>query len=159
MKIQVKILNKKFYKDGVLPKYATDGSAAIDLITTESVTFSPESIVKIHTGLALWLGGHDDTQMRYFRPHWGYAALIIPRSGLGTKGIVLANTVGLIDEDYQGELLIQAWNRNNNPISISEGDRIAQLMIVPVAKTEWEIVDEFSAPTKRGSGCFGHSGV
>lgn len=182
MWIEIKILNKEFYytkvKGGVgvgkdvdrykFPSYATQGSAAIDLICTEDIVIYPGEVKEIRTGLAVWIGNgckNYPASVGYVDSH--AAALILPRSGLGTKGLVLANAVGLIDEDYQGELIVQAWNRNPHITSnyqdprifrLKAGDRFAQLMFVPVIKAEWEIVDEFSNTTDRGEDGFGSTG-
>jgi dUTP pyrophosphatase len=175
MKIQLKILNKEFYKDrdGVypwsdnnLPCYATPGSAAIDLVCTEGVTIYPGETKMIHTGIAIWIGSENSGNNRALQ---GVAGLILPRSGLGgDKGLILANTVGLIDEDYQGELLVKAWNRlgsylNDIPcvchsVELKAGDRFCQLLFMPVIKTQWEIVEEFSEDTQRGTGGFNSTG-
>jgi len=165
MKIDIKILNKEFYtqESNGLPRYQTDGSAALDLVCTEDATIYPGETKMIPTGLAVWIGSNT-----------GIAGLILPRSGLGTKGLVLANTIGLIDEDYQGELIISAWNRNEvitgqhmnylkwnheQIINLKAGDRIAQLMFIPVIKTEWNIVEDFNDNTQRGSSGFGSTGI
>ncbi len=185
MQIELKILNKELYGldyrldslyEQYLPSYATSGSAAIDLICTEDITIYPGETKQIHTGIAIHIGSYTDTPMKAYREHWDYAGLIIPRSGLGTKGLILANTVGLIDSDYQGELLVQAWNRlpcldvqfrqdsydvmksEYNKIEIDPGDRFAQLVIVPIARATWKLVDEFTSITDRGAGGFGHTG-
>lgn len=174
MKIQIKVLNKEFYqyeKWGKvyydLPQYQTFGSCAVDLDCTEDVVIRPQERVKIPTGLAIWIGGGTQGVGKTVE-NTAIAGLILPRSGLGTKGLVLANTVGLIDTDYQGELIISAWNSLtadqsresvvNNTIAIKKGNRIAQLMFVPVIKAEFELVDDFKGKTLRGDGGFGHSG-
>ena len=172
MQIELKILNKEFYSEesngmllNPLPSYQTLGSAAIDLVCIEDITIYPGETKQIHTGIAIHIGSHTDTPMKSYREHWDYAGLIIPRSGLGTKGLILANTVGLIDSDYQGEILVQAWNRNNEvylrskgpniSIVLKSGDRFAQLVIVPIARANWKVVEEFSNTTDRGTGGFG----
>ncbi len=147
-KLQVKILDKRVGKEFPLPGYSTAGSAGMDLraCLDTTLTLSPGDSELIPTGLAIYI---EDP---------GYAAMILPRSGLGHKhGIVLGNLVGLIDSDYQGELMISCWNRGKETFSIDPGDRIAQLIIVPVHQTSFEIVDEFST-TDRGAGGFGSSG-
>ena len=162
MKVELKILNKKFYREesnGVLlnplPNYTTHGSAALDLVCTENCRLNPQQRLLIPTGLAIWIGsGISDNLL-------GVAGMILPRSGLGTKGLVLANTVGLIDEDYQGELKISAWNSlpfEDSAIFLQAGDRIAQIMFIPVLKVAFNVVDEFSNATDRGVGGFGSSG-
>ena len=148
-KIQLKVLNPKVGKDFPLPNYSTTGSAGLDLraCLNEPLTLSPGSAELIPTGLAMHIA---DSQ---------YAATILPRSGLGHKhGIVLGNLVGLIDSDYQGEILISCWNRGNKNFTINPGDRIAQMVIVPVVQVEFEIVEEFQA-SDRGANGFGSSGA
>ena len=147
-KIQLKILDKRLGNEFPMPHYATDGAAGIDLracVICETIIASGETIL-INTGMALHIADP------------GLTAVILPRSGLGHKhGIVLGNLVGLIDSDYQGEIMISCWNRSAQPFTILPGERIAQLIIVPVVKADFEVVGEFHA-TKRGSGGFGHTG-
>lgn len=146
--LQVKIINPIVGKTIPLPGYSTTGSAGMDLraCIEEPLTIAPAETVLIPTGLAIYL---QDPQ---------YAALILPRSGLGHKhGIVLGNLVGLIDSDYQGELMISCWNRGSTAFTIQQGDRVAQLIIVPVVQASFSIVDEFKQ-TERGVGGFGSSG-
>jgi dUTP pyrophosphatase len=148
-KVELKIVNPKVGTEIPMPEYATDGSAAIDLraCIDDMLQVLPGETKLIPTGIALNM---QDT---------GMAATILPRSGLGHKhGIVLGNLVGLIDSDYQGELFISVWNRGNDEFSINSGDRIAQLMFIPVLKADFVLVDEFEA-TERGAGGFGHTGV
>lgn len=147
--LQVKILNAKIGKDIPMPSYSTPGSAGMDLraCLEESLDLAPAETSLIPTGVAIFVADP------------GYAALILPRSGLGHKhGIVLGNLVGLIDSDYQGELMISAWNRGSSNFTIEPGDRIAQLIVVPVQQVEFSIVSEFLS-TKRGTGGFGSSGL
>jgi dUTP pyrophosphatase len=147
--IQVKILNSKIGDDIPLPAYSTPGSAGMDLraCLDESLNLAPAETSLIPTGIAIFVADP------------GYAALILPRSGLGHKhGIVLGNLVGLIDSDYQGELMISAWNRGATNFTIEPGDRIAQLVVVPVQQVEFSVVSEFSS-TDRGAGGFGSSGL
>jgi dUTP pyrophosphatase len=147
--LQVKILNAKIGKDIPMPSYSTPGSAGMDLraCLEESLDLAPAETSLIPTGVAIFV---EDP---------GYAALILPRSGLGHKhGIVLGNLVGLIDSDYQGELMISAWNRGSSNFTIEPGDRIAQLIVVPVQQVEFSIVSEFLS-TERGTGGFGSSGL
>lgn len=147
-KLQVKILDPRIGKELPLPEYATGGSAGLDLraCLDSPLTLHPGETQLIPTGLSIYL---EDPNT---------AALILPRSGLGHKhGIVLGNLVGLIDSDYQGELMVSCWNRGSDSFTIEVGDRIAQLMIVPVIQAEFDIVDEF-AESDRGEGGFGHSG-
>lgn len=147
-KLQVKIVNDKMGKQWPLPQYATQGSAGLDLraCLDQSLQLAPGETKLIPTGLAIYLADSN------------YAAMILPRSGLGHKhGIVLGNLVGLIDSDYQGELMVSCWNRGQAGFIIEPGERIAQLIIVPVMQAEFEIVKEFHA-TERGAGGFGHTG-
>ena len=147
--LQVKILNSKIGNDIPLPSYSTLGAAGMDLraCLDESLNLAPAETSLIPTGIAIFVADP------------GYAALILPRSGLGPKhGIVLGNLVGLIDSDYQGELMISAWNRGASNFTIEPGDRIAQLVVVPVQQVEFSVVSEFSS-TDRGAGGFGSSGL
>ncbi|MEX0951268.1 MAG: dUTP diphosphatase [Gammaproteobacteria bacterium] len=147
--IQVKIVNPRLGRDFELPHYATDGSAGMDLraCLDAAITVAPGQTQLIPTGLALNIADP------------ALAAVILPRSGLGHKhGIVLGNLVGLIDSDYQGELFISCWNRGHESFTIEPGDRIAQLMFVPVVKAAFQIVEDFTA-TARGAGGFGHTGI
>ncbi len=147
-KIELKILDKRLGEEFPLPAYATDGSAGMDLraMLDNSLQLHPGQTELIPTGMAIHI---ED-------PH--QAAMILPRSGLGHKhGIVLGNLVGLIDADYQGQLFVSCWNRGNETFQVEVGERIAQLVIVPVIRAHFEVVDEFNA-SERGSGGFGHSG-
>jgi dUTP pyrophosphatase len=146
--IELKILDPRLGREIPLPAYATTGSAGLDLraCLTEPLTVHPGETHLIPTGLAMHIADP------------GLAAMVLPRSGLGHKhGIVLGNLVGLIDSDYQGELLVSCWNRGHAPFTIDIGERIAQLIIVPVVRAEFAIVPEFT-PSTRGTGGFGHSG-
>lgn len=146
--LQVKILNPRIGAEIPLPSYATEGSAGMDLraCIEHPVNLQPGATFLVPTGIAIHIGNP------------GYAALILPRSGLGHKhGLVLGNLVGLIDSDYQGELMVSCWNRSGVAYSISPGERIAQLMIIPVAQARLVVVDEFTA-SHRGAGGFGHTG-
>lgn len=147
-KIQLKVLDQRLGKEFPLPTYATDGSAGLDLraMLQQPLQLNPSETQLIPTGMAIHIG---DPKL---------AAMILPRSGLGHKhGIVLGNLVGLIDSDYQGELMISCWNRGNDCFTIQPGERIAQLILVPVIHAGFEIVNEFIA-TNRADGGFGHSG-
>lgn len=148
MKLQVKVLDKRIGTEFPLPSYATTGSAGLDLraCISEPLTIEAGETKLIGTGLALYI---QDS---------AYAGLVLPRSGLGHKhGIVLGNLVGLIDSDYQGELMLSCWNRGQQAFTIQVGERLAQYVLVPVIQAELTIVDEFVA-TERGAGGFGHSG-
>lgn len=148
MQIDLKILNHPFYKEFSLPAHATEGSAGLDLraAVEGALEIKPNSAELIPTGIAIHVADPK------------YAALILPRSGLGHKnGIVLGNLVGLIDADYQGELLISCWNRSDNPFTVNRGDRIAQLMIVPVMQASWNIVEDFAHSDRKAQG-FGSTG-
>ena len=147
--IQLKILDSRLGEKYPLPRYATDGSAGLDLraCTQKTLQLMPNQTELISTGLAIYIAQAN------------LAAVILPRSGLGHKhGIVLGNLIGLIDSDYQGELFISCWNRGQTHFNIEPGDRIAQLVFVPVVRTQFELVQEF-VETERGIGGFGHSGV
>lgn len=131
-----------------MPEYATDGSAGIDLraCLEAPLEVAPGATHLIPTGIAVHMGNPE------------MAAVILPRSGLGHKhGIVLGNLVGLIDSDYQGQLFVSCWNRSTEPFGIAVGERIAQLVFVPVIRARFQVVDEFEE-SRRGSGGFGHSG-
>ena len=147
--LQAKILDPRLGTDFPLPAYATSGSAGLDLrsMLKEDITLEPGQTVLIPTGLSIYIADP------------GLAALVLPRSGLGHKhGIVLGNLVGLIDSDYQGELMVSCWNRGQTTFTITVGERIAQLMLVPVVQAHFKLVDEFEQ-TERGAGGFGHSGT
>ena len=147
-RIELKVLDPRLGQELPLPEYATAGSAGLDLraCLTEPLTVHPGETHLIPTGLAIHIADS------------GLAALVLPRSGLGHKhGIVLGNLVGLIDSDYQGELLVSCWNRGHAPFTITVGERIAQLILVPVVRAKFEVVAEFT-PSERGTGGFGHSG-
>lgn len=147
--LQVKILNPKIGSELPMPAYATDGSAGLDLraCLSEPLTLQPGQTELIGTGLAIHIADP------------GLAAMILPRSGLGHKhGIVLGNLVGLIDSDYQGELMVSCWNRGQQAFTIEVGERIAQLVLVPVVQAEFEVVSEFGA-SDRGEGGFGSTGT
>ncbi|MFP8967522.1 dUTP diphosphatase [Pokkaliibacter sp. CJK22405] len=146
--LQVKVLDPRIGNEFPLPSYATEGSAGLDLraVLDEALTLAPGETRLIPTGLAIYI---QDPNL---------AAMILPRSGLGHKhGIVLGNLVGLIDSDYQGQLMVSCWNRGQSSFTIEPGERIAQMVLVPVVQAEWEIVNEFHT-SERADGGFGHSG-
>ena len=146
--IEVKILDARVGSEIPLPTYATQGSAGLDLraCLDAPVTLNPGQTELIPTGIAIHIADP------------GLAATILPRSGLGHKhGIVLGNLVGLIDSDYQGQLFISCWNRGDTPFTIESGERIAQLVLVPVVQAEFKVVENFEE-SHRGEGGFGHSG-
>jgi dUTP pyrophosphatase len=146
MKLDLKILDARMREQ--LPAYATTGSAGLDLraCLDEPLTLKPGETALVPTGLAIHVGDP------------GYAAMILPRSGLGHKhGIVLGNLVGLIDSDYQGQLMISTWNRGQTEFTLNPMERLAQLVIVPVVQAEFNIVDDFEEST-RGDGGFGSTG-
>jgi deoxyuridine 5'-triphosphate nucleotidohydrolase len=146
--IRLKVLDERLGRDFPLPEYATGGSAGLDLraCLDGPLVLAPGQTELVPTGLALHI---DDP---------GLAAVLLPRSGLGHRnGIVLGNLVGLIDSDYQGQVLVSAWNRSQQAFTIQPGDRIAQMVILPVVRAHFEIVTSFEA-TARGEGGFGHSG-
>ena len=147
-KIQLKILDDRLGDSIELPNYATTGSAGLDLraCLDEKLAIAPQETVLIPTGIAIYIGDPD------------LAAVILPRSGLGHKHcIVLGNLVGLIDSDYQGQLFVSCWNRSDVAFDIDIGDRIAQMVFVPIAQVDFEQVDDFSL-SERGQGGFGHTG-
>jgi dUTP pyrophosphatase len=146
MKLDVKILDPRLADQ--LPSYATPGSAGLDLraCLDAPLTLQPNAWQLVPTGLAMYLADPN------------YAALILPRSGMGHKhGIVLGNLVGLIDSDYQGQLMVSAWNRSPTAFTIEPMERIAQLVIVPVVQAQFNVVNDF-APTERGAGGYGSTG-
>ena len=147
-KIQLKILDDRIGKEIPLPAHATEGSAGMDLraCIDQTLTLKPGDTQLIPTGIAMHISDP------------GLCATILPRSGLGHKhGIVLGNLVGLIDSDYQGQLFVSCWNRSKDSFNIEPGDRIAQLVFLPVVRVDWEQVDDFES-SDRGAGGFGHSG-
>ena len=146
--IRLKVLDKRLGSEIPLPVRGTDGSAGVDLraCLDAALELKPGDCELIHSGLAIHI---EDPNL---------AAIILPRSGLGHKhGVVLGNLVGLIDSDYQGELLISCWNRGTKPFLIEPGERIAQLVIVPVVQAEFELVTSFEE-SSRGVGGYGHTG-
>ena len=148
-RIELKILDERIGKEIPLPQRGTAGSAGVDLraCVDRPLTLEPGDCELIPTGIAIHIGDP------------GLAAMILPRSGLGHKrGIVLGNLVGLIDSDYQGELMISCWNRGREPFTIEPGERIAQLVVVPVVQADFELVESF-AESARGAGGFGHTGT
>lgn len=146
--VAVKLLDSRLGTEFPLPTYATEGSAGMDLraLLDEALVIQPGATHLIRTGLAIHLADP------------GLAGVILPRSGLGHKhGIILGNTVGLIDSDYQGELMISIWNRSQTPFTLEPGERLAQYVVVPVVQVQLQVVSEFTA-TERGTGGFGSSG-
>ena len=147
-KLQLKVLDPRIGNEFPLPAYATDGSAGMDLraMLDAPLDLAPGKTELIPTGIAIHIGDPD------------LAAVILPRSGLGHKhGIVLGNLVGLIDSDYQGQLFVSCWNRGQETFRVEVGERIAQLMLMPVVRAEFEVVESFDQ-SERGAGGFGHSG-
>ncbi|MFQ6021241.1 MAG: dUTP diphosphatase [Acidiferrobacterales bacterium] len=147
-KVQLKILDSRIGKEFLLPQYATDGSAGVDLIACidEHIRVDPGEAHLIPTGIAIHIA---DPKL---------AAVLLPRSGLGHKhGIVLGNLVGLIDSDYQGQVFVSCWNRGGEHFVVEPGDRIAQMVFVPVVQADLEVVQDFSQ-SGRGGGGFGHTG-
>jgi dUTP pyrophosphatase len=146
--IELKILDKRVGSEIELPHYATDGSAGMDIraCLDEPLEIHPGETHLIPSGIAIHIGDP------------GLAAVLLPRSGLGHKhGIVLGNLTGLIDSDYQGQLFVSCWNRGGDSFTINPGERIAQMVFVPVVQASFEIVDDF-AQSDRGAGGFGHTG-
>jgi dUTP pyrophosphatase len=147
MQVDIKILDERLRE--AMPTYATPGSAGLDLraCLTEPLTLAPNAWQLVPTGMALYLAD----------PH--YAAMILPRSGMGHKhGIVLGNLVGLIDSDYQGQLMVSAWNRTDVAFTIEPMERIAQLVIVPVVQASFNVVKEFADVSQRATGGYGSTG-
>jgi dUTP pyrophosphatase len=145
-RLAVRIIDERLR--GSLPQYATAGAAGLDLRAClgEAITLQPGDSQLVPSGIAIHIGDP------------GYAAIVLPRSGLGAKhGIVLGNLVGLIDSDYQGPVFVSVWNRGNTAFTIQPMDRIAQLVVVPVAQVEWNVVEDFAA-SERGAGGFGSTG-
>lgn len=147
-KVQLKILDQRLGNEIPLPEYATLGSAGLDLraCLEQAVILQPSDTILIPTGLAIHIADHNT------------AAMLLPRSGLGHKhGIVLGNLVGLIDSDYQGQVFVSCWNRGNDAFTIEIGERIAQMIFVPILQVEFEQVNDFDR-SHRGDGGFGHTG-
>ncbi|MEN8291032.1 dUTP diphosphatase [Acinetobacter radioresistens] len=148
MKVQIKVLDTRLGNEWPLPTYATSGSAGLDLraCLDEAVQIKPGETILVKTGMAIYIEDQN------------FAGLILPRSGLGHKhGIVLGNLVGLIDSDYQGELMVSVWNRSQTVFTLEPGERLAQYVLVPVVQAQFEQVNEFTA-SERGTGGFGHTG-
>ncbi|MFM1593498.1 MAG: dUTP diphosphatase [Woeseiaceae bacterium] len=146
--IQLKILDPRVGTDILLPHLATDGSAGMDMraCIDDELVVEPGETILIPTGMAIYIADNN------------LAAILLPRSGLGHKhGLVLGNLTGLIDSDYQGQVFISCWNRSKNAYVVKPGERIAQMVFIPVERVEFEVVDEFEE-TDRGEGGFGHSG-
>jgi dUTP pyrophosphatase len=147
-RLQVRVLDARIGNEFPLPQYATPGSAGLDLraCLDAALVLAPGQTHLIPTGIAVYVADP------------GLAAVLLPRSGLGHKhGIVLGNLVGLIDSDYQGQVMVSCWNRGQAPFTIEPGERIAQMVVVPVVQVDFEVVDEFTA-SDRGAGGFGSSG-
>jgi dUTP pyrophosphatase len=148
-KVALKILDARIGGKFPLPRYGTNGAAGLDMVACidEPLHLRPGDTTLVPTGIAIHIGDP------------GLAAVLLPRSGLGHKhGIVLGNLVGLIDSDYQGQVFISCWNRGRETFTIEPGDRIAQMVFVPVVQAEFEIVPDFEA-SHRGAGGFGHTGI
>ena len=146
--LQLKILDARIGTLWPLPSYATIASAGMDLraCIAQELTLAPGETAMVSAGIAVYLNDAN------------FAAVLLPRSGLGAKGLVLGNLVGLIDADYQGPINMACWNRSSTAFTIQPGDRVAQLVILPIARVTFQIVDEFVA-TERGNGGYGHTGV
>ena len=147
LQVDLKILDERIREH--MPVYATAGSAGLDLraCLDAPLTLQPNAWQLVHTGMAVHLNDP------------GYAALLLPRSGLGHKhGIVLGNLVGLIDSDYQGQLMVSVWNRSDQPFTVEPLERIAQMVIVPVVQAQFNLVDDFAQTSTRGAGGYGSTG-
>ena len=147
LQVDLKILDERIREH--MPVYATAGSAGLDLraCLDEPLTLQPNAWQLVPTGMAVHLNDP------------GYAALLLPRSGLGHKhGIVLGNLVGLIDSDYQGQLMVSVWNRSNEPFTVEPLERVAQMVIVPVVQAQFNVVDDFAQASARGAGGYGSTG-
>ncbi|MCG5512794.1 dUTP diphosphatase [Ectothiorhodospira shaposhnikovii] len=148
--VQIKILDDRIGATFDLPAYKSDMAAGLDLLAAidKPLRLAPNQVELVGTGIAIWINNP------------GYAAMIVPRSGLGHKhGIVCGNLTGIIDADYQGQLHISVWNRSEEHYVINPGDRIAQLLFVPIARADFEVVSDFHANTVRGCGGFGSTGI
>ena len=149
MILNVKIIDERIGKEFTIPKYASTDAAGLDLIAcpANSLTIKPNQTILVPTGIAIHINNSN------------YCAIILPRSGLGHKhGLILGNSVGLIDSDYQGQLMVSCWNRSDTPFTIEPGMRFAQLVILPIAKPNIQFVDEFDYTTTRATGGFGSTG-
>jgi len=146
--LQLKILDPRIGTQWPLPGYATVASAGMDLraCIAQELTLAPGETAMVSAGIAIYLNDAN------------FAAVLLPRSGLGAKGLVLGNLVGLIDADYQGPINMACWNRSNIAFTIQPGDRVAQLVVLPIARVAFQIVDDFVA-TERAAGGYGHTGV
>ncbi len=147
--VDIKILDSRLGKDFPLPEYATEQSAGMDLraMVEHDFVLNPDEVIMVPTGFALHINDA------------GICAVIVPRSGLGYKhGIVLSNLTGIIDSDYQGPLMMPLWNHSKEPFTIHVGDRVAQMLFLPIVRAKLNLVTEFS-PTKRGEGGFGSTGI
>lgn len=165
MKVEIKLLDERL----TAPEYAKPGDAAVDLraCRINGVTLDgagrcviwPKQKVKVGTGVAVYLGSMEDDGVDFTSPFYSLAGLVLPRSGLGSAGIRLSNTIGLCDSGYQGEIILAIENAGSEQFTIEPLMRLAQYMIVPVLKPSFEVVAEFSSKTERGAGGFGSSGV
>jgi dUTP pyrophosphatase len=148
MRIQLKILDPRIGGEWPLPQHATAMSAGMDLraCLQETICLQPGETRMVSAGIAVFVADPN------------YAAVLLPRSGMGAKGLVLGNLVGLIDADYQGPITMALWNRTEQAINIAPGERVAQLVLIPIARAEFDVVESFLA-TERGTGGYGHTGV
>ena len=149
MKLDTRVIDPRLGTEFPLPSYGSPGSAGLDLraMIDGQLILAPGQVELIPTGIAVHLGGNS------------FAAMLLPRSGIGHKhGIVLGNLVGLVDSDYQGQVMVSLWNRSDEPFRIAVGERIAQMIIVPVVQAELNIVHSFDDATERGANCFGSTG-
>jgi len=150
MNVDIKILDDRLKDNGWMPSYANSGDAGLDLramIDTDSITLPPGEVINMPSGIAVDMGNRGDL-----------TAVMLPRSGLGSRGLVLGNLVGLIDSGYQGQITLCMWNRSYADITIKFGERIAQLVFLPVIQPKLSVVEAFCSDTDRGEGGFGSSG-
>ena len=156
---EIKILDKLLYEEHGLPKYETEGSCAIDLRSAQGAVLAANESLMLSTGLYVHIGSAYGNGGGPKIDDMAFGAVVLPRSGLGSrKGLVLGNLVGLIDEDYQGEITVCLWNRSPNSQSVQRGERIAQLAFMPFFKPRLKLVEEFSIETSRGTKGFGSTG-
>lgn len=165
--VEIKIIDKELYSElssdpsRMLPAFQSAGACAVDLRSSETRSFVSGECYQMKAGLAIYTGGYlraPEAGSEHSNPASTVATIIIPRSGMGSKGLVIGNLVGLIDEDYQGELQLSVWNRSANTISVKRGERIAQMLFFLALRPSFRVVEEFSRSTARGEGGHGSTG-